>query len=115
MDIGEFNFGLHETHPLPEVDDSGRPVPEGVVAILDSGVRVPCTVRYDGMSTGQYGRPLRRYLVLAEIDWENYQIDILEIGALPGDVTLGIRVSGLNDEAHAAYASRMRANVLREI
>jgi len=115
MDIGEFNFGLNEYQPLPEVDDSGRPPPEDVVAILNSGVRVPCTVRYDGMSTGQYGRPLRRYLVLAEIDWENYQIDILEIGALPDDVTLGIKVSGLNDEDHIAYAAHMRAKVLRDI
>lgn len=115
MDIGEFNFGLHETHPLPEVDDSGRPVPEGVVAVLNSGVRVPCSVRYDGLQKSSFGYVLRRYLVLAEIDWENYQIDTLEIGVLPKDVTLGIRVSGLNDEAHVAYASRMKANVLREI
>jgi hypothetical protein len=103
MGIGEFNFGLNE------VDDSGRPVPEDVVAVLDSGVRVPCAVRYDGVDRNRS----RRYIVMAEIDWENYQIDVLEIGVLPYDVVLVIKVSGLNDEDHAKYVTHMRAKVLR--
>jgi hypothetical protein len=115
MDIGEFNFGLNEAIPLPDMDDSGRPVPEDIVAVLDSGVRVPCAVRYDGTQLGFGGKTLRRYLVMAEIDWENYQIDVLEIGVLPSDVTLGIRVSGLSDEDHVKYAAHMRAKILRHI
>ena len=115
LDIGNL-FG-DDGQPPPDdrpIDDSGRPEPENVVAILDSGMRVPCTVRYDG--TEQTFRQMwRRYVVVAEVDWQKHRIDILEIGLMPTDVTMQIQVFDMPDHEWLDYAAHMRARVLKEV
>lgn len=72
------------------VDLSGRPAPKDIRVQLNSGVLVKCDVRYDGVNEdGQ-----RRFLVIAEIDWENYHPTILWAEEYPRDATLIFRIPG---------------------
>jgi len=82
-------------------DRSGRPAPQGVVAVLKSGLSVPCSVRYDGMDADR----TRRYAIIAECDWSHNPITTLIIDVLPKDVTPVIHVPNLPDDAaHRQYA-----------
>jgi hypothetical protein len=68
-------------------DVSGRPKPENIRVVLQSGLEVKCDIKYDGMQDGY-----RRYFVMAEIDWENYWPTKLLVGALPSDVMLSFKM-----------------------
>lgn len=85
------------------VDLSGRPAPKDVRVKLNSGVVVKCDVRYDGVDMdGQ-----RRFVVIAEIDWENYHPTVMTAAEYPRDATLIFRIPGLPDADAAVMASRM--------
>jgi hypothetical protein len=95
-----------------KVDTSGKPIPKNVRAILNSGIEVPCAVKYDGteMSSGEL---VRRYLVLAEVNWYKYWVKTLVVGEWPSDVKFAFNV-GKDDSpetwhktAAFKYASRM--------
>ena len=117
MTLDISNLFDDDGQPPPDdrpVDDSGKPVPENVVAILDSGVRVPCTVRFDGIEQA-FSKLWRRYLVVAEVDWQKHRIDILEIGAMPTDVTIQVQVWDMPDHEWMEYAEHMQARVVKEV
>jgi hypothetical protein len=91
----------HREQRLSKVDASGRPWPKDVRVQLNSGVFIRCDIRYDGINDdGQ-----RRFLVIAEVDWENYHPTILWVSEYPRDATLIFRIPGLPD----AQADRMAA------
>jgi hypothetical protein len=69
-----------------KVDLSGRPIPKNVRVILNSGVELQCEVVYDGMSRNDPN--LRRFLIIAEIDWFKYWIKTIVVGENPEDVEL---------------------------
>lgn len=117
MTLDISNLFDDDGQPPPDdrpIDTSGRPVPENVVAILDSGVRVPCGVRFDGWEHTHYGS-WRRYVVVAEVDWQKHRIDILEIGSMPTDVTIQVQVHDMPDQEWLEYATHMRSRVLKEV
>jgi hypothetical protein len=69
----------------PPVDTSGKPVPKNVRAIIDTGLEIPCALKYDGIRNN-----LRKYLVIAEIDWYKHRVKTLIIGEWPSDVQLAL-------------------------
>lgn len=77
-----------------KVDLSGKPNPKDVRVLLDSGIEVRCDVRYDGLDPDG----TRRFMVIAEIDWEKYLPTHLIIGEHPTDVTIIFKVPGMPDE-----------------
>ena len=83
------------------VDPSGKPRPENVRVILNSGLEVKCDTKFDGYDTTDN---TRRYRVVAEIDWENYWPTVLLVGEYPSDVTLALLVPGASDEDHQRMA-----------
>lgn len=85
------------------IDPSGKPAPTNVVAVLDSGVHVKCEVRYDGLDAQGF----RRYLAIAEIDWENYYPKALYVGTLVDDVSLSLLVPGVPDDVHQQFAKQL--------
>lgn len=87
----------------PKVDRSGRPAPKDVRVQLNSGVIVKCEVRYDGLDLDQ----TRRFLIIAELDWENYWPTTLIVGEHPVDTTLCFRVPGVDDVTQNAYAATL--------
>lgn len=88
---------------LNKVDSTGRPWPKDVRVQLNSGITVKCDVRYDGVDPdGQ-----RRFLVIAEIDWENYHPTTLWVGEYPMDATLIFRIPGMDDDDAARMAAFM--------
>jgi hypothetical protein len=102
-----FDLAKYIEHPIRgttdgiKVDVSGRPWPKDVRVQLNSGVFIRCDIRYDGINDdGQ-----RRFLVIAEVDWENYHPTILWVSEYPRDATLIFRIPGLPD----AQADRMAA------
>lgn len=87
----------------PQVDLSGRPPLSGVTAVLKSGLKIPCDVKYDGSEPGQF-RPWRRYRIIAEsVDWSTNPIELLEIDVMPRDVSLIINTPDMPDAEHATY------------
>lgn len=86
-----------------DLDTSGRPAPKDIRVQLNSGIFVKCDVRYDGVNEdGQ-----RRFLVIAEIDWENYHPTILWADEYPRDVTLIVRIPGMPDPEAEKMAAFM--------
>lgn len=75
------------------VDLSGRPLPEGVTAVIDGKIAVPCDVRYDGRYEGY-----RRYVVDAHTDWARHRITELNVEKLPVDVRLILDMHGATDD-----------------
>jgi hypothetical protein len=67
-------------------DLSGRPVPKGVRVILDSGIEVPCEVKYDGHS--ETDKRFRRYTFSAEVNWAQHHIEAILVDEYPMDVHL---------------------------
>lgn len=94
---------LADHHRVGNIDLSGRPAPKDVRVQLNSGVLVKCDIRYDGID--QDGQ--RRFLVIAEIDWENYHPTILWAGEYPRDATLIFRIPGMPDPEAAKMAAFM--------
>jgi hypothetical protein len=69
----------------PLVDTSGKPLPKNVRVILNSGVEIPCALKYDGTEMSA-GVMVRKYLVIAEIDWYKHWVKTLVVGEWPSDV-----------------------------
>ncbi len=86
-----------------KVDVSGKPIPKDVRAVLESGLEIRCGVKYDGKEHDG----TRRYLVMAELDWNKHWIETLIIGELPADCLIAIPTD-FNLAEHAAYASKMK-------
>ena len=86
---------------LGETDRSGRPWPKDVRVKLISGVVVNCAVLYDGLDLDGD----RRFVVLAEIDWENYPPTHLIVGEYPRDCTLIFRVPNVPDDECSVMAA----------
>ena len=86
----------------PLVDLSGRPAPTGVRVKLDSGVIVNCDCRYAGINRADGER---LFVVIAEIDWENYHPRLLIVEEMPSDVEFRFRVPGMPDDQCAAIAA----------
>jgi hypothetical protein len=101
----------------PLVDTSGKAVPKNVRAILDSGLEIPCALKYDGIRDN-----CRKYLVLAEsVDWYKHWVKTLVVGEWPSDVQLALSVGKHVDpekwrktEAFK-YASQMRIECEKRI
>lgn len=97
-------------HPLTDtglgrlVDLSGRPIPKDVRVKLNSGMEIRCDVKYDGIDTSD---DTRRYVVFAEIDWENYWPLACFVGEYPRDVTIIFR-SNCDDHENAWRAENLR-------
>lgn len=85
------------------VDRSGKPKPKDVRVLLNSGIEVKCEVVYDGLDPDR----TRRFLVIAEIDWENYWPKELRVGEHPTDTTLSFRIPGLPDDEADDFAHQM--------
>ena len=79
VDLSELNGD----EPPRLVDTSGKPLPKNIRAILDSSIEIPCAIKYDGMSGD-----LRKYLVIAEVDWYRHWVKVLIVGEWPSDVHL---------------------------
>jgi hypothetical protein len=71
-----------------KIDTSGNPAPKNVRAILDSGIEIPCALHYDGRTA----QDMRRYLVIAEIDWYKHWVATLVVGEWPSDVQICLNV-----------------------
>ena len=92
-----------------KVDLSGRPKPENVRVLLNSGIEVKCDVVYDGMQQGQ-----RRYFVVAEIDWENYWPTTLIVGVRPVDVMMSFKMPDDMSDAEMFRRSGMLTVVVEK-
>lgn len=108
------NLGAGFNRPIPafgdgpterRIDASGKPLPEDVRVQLNSGIEVKCDIRYDGIDTTDN---TRRFLVICEMDWENYFPKTLIVGLYPSDVTLCLRVPGASDDDHVRFSQSMR-------
>jgi hypothetical protein len=88
------------------IDLSNRPRPKNVRAVLNSGVEIPCEVRYDGPSKNT--KNVRRYLVKAEIDWYRYWINTLVVGEWPEDVELILDLPASDTNAVPQYIHGMQ-------
>lgn len=94
-----------------KVDLSGRPRPENIRVQLNSGVELKCDVKYDGMEDGR-----RRYLVIAEIDWENYWPTTLIVGIYPADCMLSFKMpDDMADSEMYRRAGKLNVVVERSI
>lgn len=71
----------------PPVDTSGKPLPKNVRAILDSGLEIPCVLKYVGVVESA-GAQCRKYMVMAEVNWGKHWVKTLVIGEWPSDVQL---------------------------
>lgn len=89
------------------VDLSGRPVPKGVRVVIESGLEVPCDVRYDGRDEDGY----RRYVVDAHTDWSKHVVSVLAVEEMPIDARLIIDMGDATD----AEAERATANLRVEV
>jgi hypothetical protein len=78
----------------PKIDRSGRPKPSGVSVQLNSGVMVKCDIRYAGINPKD---GCRLFVVIAEIDWENYFPKVIIVEEMPRDAELRFRVPGMTD------------------
>lgn len=87
-----------------KLDLSGRPAPKDVRVRLNSGIEVRCEVRYDGIDDADN---TRRFLVIAELDWENYWPTTLLVGEVCNDVTLAL-VTNVESDEHRRRATRLR-------
>lgn len=90
------------------IDPSGKPLPENVRVQLNSGIEIKCDLCYDGLDPDQ----TRRFLVICEMDWENYFPKTMIVGLHPTDTTLVLRVPGATDNDHQRYAHML--NVVSE-
>jgi hypothetical protein len=90
-----------------KIDRSGRPKPQDVRVQLNSGVVIRCEVRYDGIDKSDM---TRRFLVIAEIDWENYHPKAIIIGEMPNDSGLYFRVPGLPDDVCEQVAAGLQVH-----
>lgn len=90
------------------VDTSGKPVPENVRVILVNKLEIKCELRYDGL----HDDGKRRYLVLAEIDWETHFPTHMIIGVMPTNTWLAFHMP--DDVDIGSEENRQRANDLRK-
>lgn len=104
-----FNEDGSEKQDWKHEDMSGRPVPKGVRVILDSGVEIPCEVRYDGHS--ERDKRFRRYVITAEIDWLKHHIQTIVIDENPLDVHLIVQFPDSLDSEHREEHMRWLAEV----
>lgn len=96
----------------PKVDTSGKPKPENVRAVLNSGIEVKCELKYDGIDKNG----MRRHFVIAEIDWENYWPTTLVVGVFPTDCVLSLKVPDDSTEAEDwARAGSLNVVIEKEI
>jgi hypothetical protein len=98
---------LGDNVPPPDdqpVDRSGKPKPVNVRVQLNSGVVIKCDCRYAGTNPKDGDR---LFVVIAEIDWENYHPKALIIEEAPSDVEYRFRVPGVPDEACNRIASTL--------
>jgi hypothetical protein len=77
-----------------DIDYSGKPRPSGVSVQLNSGVMVKCDIRYAGINPKD---GCRLFVVIAEIDWENYFPKVIIVEEMPRDAELRFRVPGMTD------------------
>lgn len=105
MDLLDIKYGSDDGEPEPLRDTSGKPKPENVRVRLESGLEIRCDLRYDGME-GQH----RRYLVLAELDWNKSTPVAMIVGVYPRDVMLGMRLSDDTPEYLINYRANLLAN-----
>lgn len=104
-------FGIEEDRPLGDL--SGKKTPKNVKAVLNSGLEIQCDTRYDGQAIDN---PLmRRYLVIAEIDWSKHWVKTLLVEELPLDVRLILRVPDTTPSEHKRYAAEMETWVARRV
>lgn len=93
-------------------DMSGKPKPENVRAVLNSGIEVKCELKYDGIDKNG----MRRHFVIAEIDWENYWPTTLVVGVFPTDCVLSLKVPDDSTEAEDwARAGSLNVVIEKEI
>lgn len=93
-------------------DLSGKPKPENVRAVLNSGIEVKCELKYDGIDKNG----MRRHFVIAEIDWENYWPTTLVVGVFPTDCVLSLKVPDDSTEAEDwARAGSLNVVIEKEI
>jgi hypothetical protein len=76
-------------------DTSGRPKPVNVRVQLNSGIVVRCDVRYRGVNPADGDRI---FVVIAEIDWENYHPVLLIVEECPNDIEFRFRIPGMPDD-----------------
>lgn len=104
-----FNDDGSEKPDSKHVDLSGRPAPKGVRAILNSGIEIECSVRYDGHST--IDKRKRRFVIFAEIDWRKYNIERLILGEWPMDAEPVLKFPDTGDTELQEHIQRMHATM----
>lgn len=90
-----------------KVDLSGKPIPKDIRAILDSGLEIKCGVKYDGKEHDGS----RRYLVIAEVDWNKNWVTKMIIGEYPTDCYVALATHDVVGTEHERYAAQMEAVV----
>lgn len=104
---------FNDDNDRDKVDLSGKKIPKNIRAVLDSGFEIQCDTRYDGQATDN---PLmRRYLVIAEIDWSKHWVKTLLVEELPLDVRLCLRVPDTTSSEHKHYAAQMKTWIARRV
>lgn len=97
MDLGNMSFP-----PNPEIRDveiNRRKrrvdvgVPQGVTAITEHGLRIPCEIYYEG--TRRYGmQVVPAYRIKAELDWRNHKLTRIEVKRWPDNVEMVLDFGG---------------------
>jgi hypothetical protein len=96
------------------IDLSGKKIPKNVRAILNSGLEIQCTVKYDGLFNHN-DLPMRRYLVQADIDWSKYWVKVLVVGEFPLDCGLFLQVPDTTGQELLQYGHQMETYVEQRV
>jgi hypothetical protein len=93
--------------------------PQQVIAYTDTGVMIPCALRFECMTNARIQTPLgvteqryRKYRVVCEIPWERINVVRFDIIGWPDDVTFAFDVPGMTRADSMAWAARIPMNEL---
>lgn len=103
MDLGKFNYGDPSRRPgIRDVEINREKrraeigVPQGVTAITEHGLRIPCDVRYQGTERhGRHGHQvLPVYKIAAELNWRTTKLVRIEIKKWPDNIIMMLDFGG---------------------
>lgn len=98
MDLGNLRFPEQPGIRDVEINRQRRRreigVPQGVTAITEHGLRIPCDITYDGTRRYGPGMAVPAYKIKAEMDWRNHKLIRIEVKQWPDNVEMVLDFGG---------------------
>ncbi len=93
MDLGDMMPGVRDVEISRRKRRQEIGVPQGVTAVTEHGLRIPCDVRYHGTERHD-GQSLPAYKIAAELNWRTTKLVRIEVKKWPDNIVMMLDFGG---------------------